>query len=103
VEADMFEMLEKIFLTGLGAMSISQKKADEILGELKEKYKMSEEEGRALLQKAESIAREGKDRLAEAADAEVKKVLEKIGVVSREEFENLQKRVEQLEEKIKYV
>jgi polyhydroxyalkanoate synthesis regulator phasin len=96
----MLELIEKIFLTGLGAMSISQKKADEILGELKEKYKMSEEEGRALLQKAESVAREGKDRLAEAVDDEVKKVLEKIGMVSRDEFESLRKRVEQLEEKM---
>lgn len=96
----MFELFEKIFLTGLGAMSISQKKADEILGELREKYKMSEEEGRALLEKAEAAAREGKDRLAEAADAEVRKVLEKIGLVSREEYDRLQKRVEQLEEKI---
>jgi polyhydroxyalkanoate synthesis regulator phasin len=97
----MLEMIEKIFLTGLGAMSISQKKADEILGELREKYKMSEEEGRALLQKAESVAREGKDRIAEVADAEVKKVLEKIGVVSREEHESLRKRVELLEEKMR--
>ncbi len=96
----MLELIEKIFLTGLGAVSISQKKADEIIGELKEKYRMSEEEGRALLQKAESVARESKDRLAEAADAEVKKVLEKIGLVSREEFESLRKRVEQLEEKV---
>ncbi len=95
----MLELIEKIFLTGLGAMSISQKKADEIINELKEKYKMSEEEGRTLLQKAESIAREGKERVAEVADAEVKKVLEKIGVVSRDEFDSLRKRVEQLEEK----
>ncbi len=96
----MLELIEKIFLTGLGAVSISQKKADEILGELREKYKMSEEEGRALLQKAESVAKESKDRIAEAADAEVKKVLEKIGLVSRDEFESLRKRLEQLEEKV---
>ena len=32
----MFEMLEKVILAGLGAMSLSQKKADELLDELRE-------------------------------------------------------------------
>jgi polyhydroxyalkanoate synthesis regulator phasin len=100
-EAIMFDLLEKIVLTGLGAMSLSQKKAEEMLAELKDKYKLSEEEGRNFLEKAQTMAKEGKERLSEAADAEVKKVLDRIGLVSREEFDRLQKRLEELEERIK--
>jgi len=97
----MFDLLEKIVLSGLGAMSLSQKKAEELLAELKDKYKLSEEEGRNFLEKAQTMAKEGKERLSEAADAEVKKVLDKIGLVSREEFDRLQKRLEELEERMK--
>ncbi len=97
----MFETLEKIVLTGLGAMSLSQKKAEELLAELKEKYRMSEEEGKKFLEKAQTMAREGKERLAEAAEVEVKKVLDRIGFVSRDEFDRLQEKVEELEEKLK--
>lgn len=93
----MFELLEKAVLTGLGFVSLSQKKAEEFLDELKEKYKVSEEEGKAFLDKMQGMARESRDRIAEIAETEVKKVIDKVGLVPREEFDRLQKRVEALE------
>lgn len=96
----MLDLLEKIILTGVGAMSLSQKKAEELLAELKEKYRMSEEEGKAFLEKAQTMAKEGKDKIAEAAEAEVKKVMRSMGLVSRDEFEKLRERVEKLEERL---
>ena len=96
----MLDLLERIILTGVGAMSLSQKKAEELLAELKEKYRMSEEEGKAFLEKAQTMAKEGKDKIAEAAEAEVKKVMNSVGLVSRDEFEKLRERVEKLEERL---
>jgi len=95
----MFELLEKAVLTGLGALSLTQKKAEEIITELKEKYKMSEEEGKAFLEKVQGMAKEGRERVAEIADTEVKKVLDRVGLVPREEFDRLLKRVEELEKR----
>ncbi len=96
----MLDLFEKVFLTGVGAMSLSKKKAEELLAELREKYRMSEEEGKEFLEKAQAMAREGKDKLAEAAEVEVKKVMNSLGLVSRDEFDKLLKRVEQLEERL---
>ena len=96
----MFELLEKAFLTGLGAIALSQKKAEEVLTDLKDKYKMSEEEGKAFLEKVQGIAKEGRARVEEMAEAEVKKAMERMGMVSREEFERLQRRVAQLESRL---
>ena len=95
----MFELFEKAVLTGLGALSLTQKKAEEIITELKEKYKMSEEEGKAFLEKVQGMAKEGRERVAEIADTEVKKVLDRVGLVPREEFDRLLKRVEELEKR----
>jgi polyhydroxyalkanoate synthesis regulator phasin len=97
----MFDLLEKAFLAGLGAVSLSRKKTDEFLAEMKEKYQMTEEEGKAFIEKAEKLAREGKERVAEMVDAEVKKVVDRIGLVPREEFDRLQKRIEELEEQLR--
>jgi polyhydroxyalkanoate synthesis regulator phasin len=96
----MFELIEKAVLTGLGALSLTQKKAEEIITELKEKYKMSEEEGKAFLDKLQGMAKEGRERVAEIADAEVKKVVDRVGLVPREEFDRLLKRVEELEKRL---
>jgi len=95
----MLDHLEKVFFAGLGAVSLSRKKTEEFLAELKETFRVSEEEGKAFLDRTQEMAREGRERLAEMAETEVKKVVDKLGLVPREEFDRLLKRVEELEEK----
>lgn len=97
----MLELLEKAMLTGLGAAAITQKKAEELVKELREKYKVSEEEGKAFLEKMQNMAKEGREKLQEAAEVEVKKALDRMGLVSKAEFDKLLKRVEELETKVK--
>jgi polyhydroxyalkanoate synthesis regulator phasin len=103
LEVFMFELFEKAALTGLGFLSLSQKKAEELLNELKEKYKVSEEEGKAFLDKMQGMAKESRERITEIAESEVKKAMDRMGLVSREEFDRLQKRVEALENQRKDV
>ncbi len=93
----MFELFEKAVLTGLGVLSLSQKKAEEMLEELKERYKVSEDEGKAFLEKMQGMARESREKITEIAEAEVNKVVERLGMVPREEFDRLKTRVEALE------
>lgn len=93
----MFEFLEKAALTALGAAALTQKKGEELVEELKGRYKMSEEEGRAFLERIQEIARAGRERSTELAEAEVRKILDRMGMVSREEFDALKRRVDALE------
>jgi polyhydroxyalkanoate synthesis regulator phasin len=93
----MLELLEKAALTALGAASLTQKKGEEMVQELKARYKMSEEEGRAFLDRIQDIARAGRERTSEIAETEVKRALERMGMVPREEFERLERRVKALE------
>jgi len=97
----MIEIIEKTLLTGLGALSMSQKKAEELVCELKERLNISEEEGKKLLDKLQQAARENQSKLESIAQDEVKKALERMGVVTEEEFSALKKKVEALEKKIK--
>ena len=96
----MIELIEKAVLTGLGVMSLSQKKAEELLTDLKEKYKVGEEEGKAFLDKLQSMAGEAKERVAEMADLEVKRAIDRFGLVPREEYDRLARRVEAMEAKL---
>jgi polyhydroxyalkanoate synthesis regulator phasin len=93
----MFELLEKAVLTALGAAALTQKKGEELVQELKARYKMSEEEGRAFLERIQEIARTGRERTTEMAEAEVKRALDRMGMVPREEFDKLERRVRALE------
>jgi polyhydroxyalkanoate synthesis regulator phasin len=97
----MLELLEKAFLTGLGAFAVTQKKGEELVAEFREKYKASEEEGKAFLEKIQGMARESREKLTEAAEDEVRKAIERLGAVPREDFEKLEKRLAALEKKLK--
>jgi polyhydroxyalkanoate synthesis regulator phasin len=93
----MLELLEKAVMTTIGVAAITQKKAEELVAEMKEKYKMSEDEGKQMVEKMQNIAKESREKVREMAEIEVHKVVDRLGLVSRDEFERLIKRVQELE------
>ena len=93
----MLELLEKAVMTTIGVAAITQKKAEELVAEMKERYKLSEEEGKNLVDRIQAIAKESREKVTEMAEVEVKKVVDRLGLVSREEFDLLSKRVQELE------
>lgn len=97
----MIELLEKSILTAVGAMTLTQKKAEELLKEMREKLNISEEEGKAFLKKIQEAAAQNQEKLQEQAREEVKKACERMGVVTAEEFDKLKKKVAALEKKLK--
>ena len=97
----MLEILEKTLLTGIGAVALTQKKAEELIDDLKKRMNLTEEEGKNLLEKLRDAAKDNQKKLEEMAQNEVKKACERIGVVNTEEFEKLQSKVEKLEKQLK--
>ncbi len=96
----MLELIEKVVMTTIGVAAITQKKAEELVAEMKDQYKLSEDEGKQLVDKIQSMARENKEKVREMAETEVQKVVECLGLVSVDEFEQLKKRVQDLEARL---
>jgi polyhydroxyalkanoate synthesis regulator phasin len=97
----MFEQLEKMMLTGMGAVCLTQKKAEEMLAELKERFNVSEEEGKAFLAKMQKNAEDTQKKLEDMAQEEIKRACERVGIVTMEEFAALQKKVQLMDKHIK--
>ena len=97
----MSNLLEKTLLTALGAATLSQKKAEELLQELRHKFDVSEEEGKAFLGKIQDMAKQNQEKLENIAQEEVAKACERLGMVPRDDFDKLSKKVAQLEKKLK--
>lgn len=93
----MLELLEKAVMTTIGVAAMTQKKAEELVAEMKDRFKLSEDEGKQLVERLQDIARENREKVVEMAEAEVQKVVERLGLVSRDEFDRLAKRVQELE------
>ena len=97
----MLEIVEKTLLTGIGAVALTQKKAEELIDDLKKRMNLTEEEGKNLLEKLRDAAKDNQKRLEEMAQNEVKKACDRVGVVTNEDFEKLQEKVEKLEKQLK--
>jgi polyhydroxyalkanoate synthesis regulator phasin len=93
----MLELLEKAVMTAIGVAAITQKKAEELATEIKDKYKLSEEEGKQFVEKIQTIANDSREKVQQMAEIEVQKVVERLGLVTREEFDRLAKRIQELE------
>jgi polyhydroxyalkanoate synthesis regulator phasin len=96
----MLDLIEKVVMTTIGVAAITQKKAEELVAEMKERYKLSEDEGKQMVDRIQTLARENREKVREMAEGEVKKVVERLGLVSMEEFELLKKRVQELEARL---
>lgn len=97
----MIELLEKTLLTAVGAMTLTQKKAEELVQELRAKLNISEEEGKAFLQKIQEAVAQSQEKLQGQAREEVKSACERMGIVTAAEFDKLKKKVAKLEKQIK--
>ncbi len=96
----MLELIEKTLLAGIGTLALTQKKAEELKDDLKERLNLSEEEGKKLLDKLQGAVKENQAKLEELAQAEVKKACERVGLATEEEVNKLKKRIDQLEKKL---
>ena len=93
----MLELLEKAFMTTIGVAALTQKKTEELVAEMKDRCKISEEEGKQFVDKIQGLAKESREKIQAIVEDEVHKVVDRLGLVSREEFERMAKRVQELE------
>ena len=93
----MLEFLEKAVLTTIGVAALTQKKTEELVAEMKDRFKISEDEGKQFVDKIQSLAKESREKIQAIAEDEVQKVVDRLGLVTRDEFDRLAKRVQELE------
>lgn len=96
----MFELFEKALFAGIGTISLTRQKSEELINELQKQFNLSEEKGKELFAKMEAVARENQQKLEDVAREEVRKSLVRMGVVTTEEFEVLRQRVLILEQRL---
>ncbi len=93
----MLELIHRILYTGIGMAALTEQKAREIVDDLVEKGEVSAQEGKKLAQDLMDKAKHHRDEFKQSVTEEVGKIIEKSQLISRQEFEDLQARVAQLE------
>lgn len=93
----MLELFEKAVMTAIGTVALTQKKGEELVAEMKDKFKLSEDEGKIFIDRIQTIAKDSREKVQQMAEVEVQKVVDRLGLITRDEYDRLLKRVQDLE------
>jgi polyhydroxyalkanoate synthesis regulator phasin len=95
------ELAEEAVLAGLGAVALTKERADELVGELTQKGKFTQEDARQLVDDAMGRWRGDALRMGERAGATMAGFFRELGLVTRHEHEELELRLAQLEHRLR--
>ena len=97
----MFDPIKRTMLTGVGLAAMTKDKIEELAKELTEKGKLTEKEGKELVDDLLKKSEKAKKDLEKDIEKVVKDTMKKMNIASGEELSNLTKRVKKLETALK--
>lgn len=93
----MLDLIHKLLYTGIGFAVMTEEKAKEIVADLEKRGDVSSEQGKKLAQDLIAKARHQSDEIRKQISEEFEHLRQKCKLVSRQEFDDLARRVEKLE------
>ena len=99
----MDEPVKRVLLALVGAVALTAERADELADTLAMRGGMSRDEVRAWIEEATTRWRGDAGRAGERAGATLHGVLRELGLVTRDEWDELELRVAQLEHRVRLV
>jgi polyhydroxyalkanoate synthesis regulator phasin len=95
------ELVERLLLAGVGAVSLTAERAEALAEELAERGGIRKEEARALIDDATARWRGEAGRVGERASGALEGLFRELGLMTNEDYEELELRVAQLEHRLR--
>jgi polyhydroxyalkanoate synthesis regulator phasin len=95
------EVAEKLALAGVGAVALTAERADALADELARRGSISRQEARRTIDDQTARWRGEASRMGERAGASLQNVFRELGLVTRDEYAELELRVAQLEHRLR--
>ncbi len=96
----MIDLVKKTLLTGVGVAALTKEKIEELARDFVEKGKMSEEEGKALVDDLLARSDESRKELQKQVEEIMATVLDKMDLAKKSDVAALKSEIEELREKI---
>jgi polyhydroxyalkanoate synthesis regulator phasin len=97
------EIVERLALAGVGAVALTAERVDELAGELAERGGMRRDDARQLLEDAVTRWRGDSTRFVERTGNGMQSLFRGLGLVTRDEYEELELRAAQVEHRLRLV
>ncbi len=96
----MRDLIERGFLIGLGALTLTREKAEKIVEDLIKRGEVRREEAKDLVDKLVEKGQEGRLALRKLIDTEVQRAISRMNLATRKDIEELTKEIESLTKKL---
>jgi polyhydroxyalkanoate synthesis regulator phasin len=96
----MSDILRKTYLFGLGLASMTKEKVEEVVDDLVQKGEVTEKDRGDIMSDLWTKAKEEQQRLSETVRENVKHYIGEMRVPSRAQYDELLKRIEDLEQRL---
>lgn len=96
----MKDLLDKLFSLGIGIAVVSKEQMEKLIDELVEKGKMTRSESREVIEELINKGKESQNKMEEAFQRKLEETSKKFPFVTKTELDELQKRIDALEEKL---
>jgi polyhydroxyalkanoate synthesis regulator phasin len=97
----MIELIKKTFFTGLGLAALTKEKVEEIAREVAKAAEMSSEKGQQFVDEAVKRAEQTRQEFESAIQRVVEQTLARSNLPTRQDFDRLVARIEQLEQHLR--
>ena len=97
---DMLNLSKKMFLAGIGTLSLTKEKAIKIADDLIKRGELSQSESKEFVVDLLDKAEKEKDKLLEKIKPDIEKSIEKMNFASKKCVDDLEKKIDELGEKI---
>ncbi len=92
----MIDLLKKTFLTGVGVAALTKEKIEELAKDFVEKGKITEQEGRALVDDLVTRSEESRLEFQKQIEEKVQAVLAKMNLAKQSEVDGLKEEIAEL-------
>ncbi|MEE4165214.1 MAG: hypothetical protein V2I35_04385 [Desulfocapsaceae bacterium] len=97
----MIDLVKKAMFTGIGVMSLTKEKVEELAAEFVEKGKLSEQEGKKLVDEMMKRSEESKDEVKKQIEQVVQTTLGKMDIVTKSDLRELKDELAALKDSMK--
>jgi polyhydroxyalkanoate synthesis regulator phasin len=99
-EVDMIDLIKKAIYTGVGMAMLTKEKAEELVNELTQQAKLSEQEGKELFDSLLKQSEQARESFQTKIDEGVLSVVKRLNLASKDEVETLRAKVDELSARI---
>lgn len=92
----MFETLDKVFLAGVGAMSMTREKAEQIFDEYVEKGKLERAQKTGFVREMMDMAEKSRQDFERLVSEQVRRTIEGLPLANKEDIKRIEQKIDML-------